>query len=95
MIFFKPDVLDHIWDEHSVEEHEVDEVVTDPDAIREGSNKYGHKRLILIGSTESGRILQIVLEPEYIEGTQGLTVVTAFEPRDPVKNRYRRKVRGK
>ena len=87
-IVYKQRILDKIWDKHGVEEGEIDEALTDPDLIRDGTpkSKTGNRRFLAIGSTKGNRILRIILEAEYSSDMQGLTLVTAFDaPQEPDK----------
>lgn len=68
--------LDHIA-RHKVEPEEAEEAVTDPAAIP-GENVYrgsrGERRFGLIGATEAGRVLLVVLEKRGAK----FRVVTAY-----------------
>jgi len=95
---FRPHILDKIWQKHQVIEDEVEEVYSDPDRITErtGGARGNNRRYLEIGETKGGRILRIVYEAEYNDGSQGsLILITAFEAPEADRKRYRRKVRGR
>lgn len=94
----KPHILEKIEMKHGVTQEEVLSVLDDPDRINErtGGARGSNKRYKIVGETTGNRILRVIFEAEYTNGSSGeLILITAFEAPEPDKRRYRRKVRGK
>lgn len=87
-----------IWDEwneehiarHSVEPDEVEQAIFDPSSLFFATSREGERRSLVLGLTEAGRYLFVVLEP--LSGGRAYPV-TAREMTDAEKRRF--KTRGK
>jgi uncharacterized DUF497 family protein len=78
--------LEHIGG-HGVEPGEVEEALSDPRRLSEGAyNSRGERRWAMLGATEPGRILFVVLARR----SRGLRVVTARPATERERRRYRR-----
>lgn len=79
----------HVY-EHGVTEEEVEEVLSSPRAEERPGR--GSSRVV-IGATESGRILRVIYAKDPYPGT--LFVITAYELRGKPLAAYRRRQRRK
>jgi uncharacterized DUF497 family protein len=85
-----------IWDEwneehiarHSVRPEEVEEAVFDPSAIFFRTRRAGYLRYLVLGLSEAGRYLFVILEPL---GGQRAYVVTARDMTDSERRRFKRR----
>jgi uncharacterized protein len=77
----------HIWDEHRVSVHEVEEVFDDPRFLVDSRTRAeGENRLRALGKAWTGRILFVV----FTKRAARIRVVTARDAGEDEKKRYRR-----
>ena len=83
-------IEEKIWEKHRVKRQEVEESLTHRQAIRlrHGKNPV---RTVVIGATQTGRPLKIILE---FQGRGRYFLVTAMDLNAKERRRYEKKIKG-
>ena len=84
-------IEEKIWEKHRVRRHEVEEALTHRQAIRL-RHKKEPVRSVVIGATQGGRLLKIILE---FRGKGSYFLVTAMELNAKEKRHYGKKIKGR
>ena len=89
-LIVKDFIEEKIWEKHRVKQHEVEEALTHRQAIRL-RHKKNPVRLVVIGGTQTGRLLKIILE---FQGKGRYFLVTAMDLNAKEKKHYGKKIKG-
>ena len=83
-------IEEKIWQKHRVRRYEVEEALTHRQAIRLRHRKEP-LRSVVIGATQTGRMLKIILE---FQGKGRYFLVTAMELGPKERKQYGKKIKG-
>jgi uncharacterized DUF497 family protein len=83
-------IKEKIWEKHQVSRLEVEECLVNRRNVRL-RHKKNPARSIVLGATENGRLLKIILE---FQGQGRYFLITALEMEPKEKRRYGKKIKG-
>ena len=83
-------IEEKIWEKHRVRRYEIEEALTHRQAIRL-RHKKDPVRSVVIGATQGGRLLKIILE---FQGKGYYFLVTAMDLNAKEKRHYGKKIKG-
>jgi len=83
-------IEEKLWEKHQVTREEVEECLVNGRSIRL-RHKRNPVRLVVLGATQSGRLLKIILE---FQGRGQYFLVTAMNMEAEERKRYGKKVKG-
>lgn len=84
-------IEEKIWEKHRVRRHEIEEALAHRRAVRLRHRK-DPVRSVVIGATQGGRLLKIVLE---FQGGGSYFLVTAMDLDAKEKRHYGKKIKGR